>query len=225
MAEWPAEGERKSKEGIYERRLRKLQILFEQQAKTLEEERTWRKAAVEKLDQTVAEKQSLELKYERKNASKDRIEADKERIEAERKADKERFEAERKADEEWIEAARKEDKERFKADKERFEAYRERIEAARKADRERFDAERKQSAKSLDLVRKEKITFKHRLELLELDRFINKPSIAKTVLSDAVKAAVSELWTLSWRPEKPSEAIVFDSTRLAISIFARAARI
>ena len=214
MAEWPAEGERKSKEGIYERRLRKLQILFEQQAKTLEEERTWRKAAVEKLDQTVAEKQSLELKYERKKASKDRIEADKERIEAERKAD-----------EEWIEAARKEDKERFKADKERFEAYRERIEAARKADRERFDAERKQSAKSLDLVRKEKITFKHRLELLELDRYINKPSIAKTVLSDAVKAAVSELWTFSWRPEKPSEAIVFDSTRLAISIFARAARI
>ena len=189
MAEWPAEGERKSKEGIYERRLRKLQILFEQQAKTLEEERTWRKAAVEKLDQTVAEKQSLELKYERKKASTDRIEADKERIEAERKADKE-----------WIEAARK-------------------------ADRERFDAERKQSAKSLDLVRKEKIIFKHRLERLELDRFINKPSIAKTVLSDAVKAAVSELWTFSWRPEKPSEAIVFDSTRLAISIFARAARI
>ena len=134
----------KSKEGVYERRWRNAQILFAQQAQELDGERAWRKKTVEKLDQTVAEKKSLVLKFE----------------------------------------------------------------AERKADRERFEAERKQSSKSFDLERREKIELAHRVELLKLDRFKNKsPIVAKAIFSDSFNAAMSQLWTFSWRPEMPSESI------------------
>ena len=163
----------KSKEGIYERKLRNAQILFAQQAQELDGERAWRKKTVEKLDQTVAEKQSLVLKFE-----------------AERKADRERFEAEiRRKEEDSKQIAL-------------------RFEAERKADRERFEAERKQSSKSFDLERREKIELAHRVELLKLDRFKNKsPIVAKAIFSDSFNAAMSQLWTFSWRPEMPSESI------------------
>ena len=173
MAERSAEGEMKSKEGIYERKLRNAQILFAQQAQELDGERAWRKKTVEKLDQTVAEKQSLVLKFE-----------------AERKADRERFETEiRRKEEDSKQIAL-------------------RFEAERKADRERFEAERKKSSKSFDLERREKIELAHRVELLKLDRFKNKsPIVAKAIFSDSFNAAMSQLWTFSWRPEMPSESI------------------
>ena len=173
MAERSAEGEMKSKEGIYERKLRNAQILFAQQAQELGDERAWRKKTVEKLDQTVAEKKSLVLKFE-----------------AVRKADRERFEAEiRRKEEDSKQIAL-------------------RFEAERKADRERFEAERKQSSKSFDLERREKIELAHRVELLKLDRFKNKsPIVAKAIFSDSFNAAMSQLWTFSWRPEMPSESI------------------
>ena len=173
MAERSAEGEMKSKEGIYERKLRNAQILFAQQAQELDGERAWRKKTVEKLDQTVAEKKSLVLKFE-----------------AERNADRERFEAEiRRKEEDSKQIAL-------------------RFEAERKADRERFEAERKQSSKSFDLERREKIELAHRVELLKLDRFKNKsPIVAKAIFSDSFNAAMSQLWTFSWRPEMPSESI------------------
>ena len=83
-----------------------------------------------------------------------------------------------------------------------------RFEAERKADRERFEAERKQSSKSFDLERREKIELAHRVELLKLDRFKNKsPIVAKAIFSDSFNAAMSQLWTFSWRPEMPSESI------------------
>ena len=173
MAERSAEGEMKSKEGIYERKWRNAQILFAQQAQELDGERAWRKKTVEKLDQTVAEQKSLVLKFE-----------------AERNADRERFEAEiRRKEEDSKQIAL-------------------RFEAERKADRERFEAERKQSSKSFDLERREKIELAHRVELLKLDLLKNKsPIVAKAIFSDSFNAAMSQLWTFSWRPEMPSESI------------------
>ena len=206
MAERSAEGEMKSKEGIYERKWRNAQILFAQQAQELDGERAWRKKTVEKLDQTVAEKKSLVLKFEaERKADRERFEAEIRRKEEDSKQIALRFEAVRKADRERFEAERKTDRERFEEER---KADRERFEAERKADRERFEAERKQSSKSFDLERREKIELAHRVELLKLDLLKNKsPIVAKAIFSDSFNAAMSQLWTFSWRPEMPSESI------------------